>query len=283
MTSPVIIEVALNGVTTKEQNPNVPWTPAEIARSGLACLDAGAAIVHNHVDVYGADGDDVADRYLEAWRDVWSRRPDALLYPTINGGPVEQSFSHLPFLAAEGCRFGLVEAGSVNLGPFVYTNSAADIDHHLDVCHANGLGASLAVFEPGFLRTALRLHDAGRLPDGTIVKLFFCDEGGYAGGVFGLPPTRQSFEAYLALLEPSGLPWMAAVLGGDICGTELPRWTLDAGGHLHVGLEDYADLSGKGRTPTNEELVHEAVGLCNQAGRPVATSHEAAAIIGLPS
>jgi beta-keto acid cleavage enzyme len=90
------------------------------------------------------------------WREVWSKRPDALLYPTLDGGPVEQSFSHLPFLAAEGCRFGLIEAGSVNLGPFVYANSAADIDHHLDVCHANGLGVSLAVSEPGFLRTALR-------------------------------------------------------------------------------------------------------------------------------
>jgi uncharacterized protein (DUF849 family) len=281
MTSPVIIEAALNGVTTKEQNPNVPWTPAEIVRSALACLDAGAAILHNHIDLYAVAGERAAERYLEAWRAVWSMRPGALLYPTVNGGPVEQSFSHLTVLAHEGCRLGLIEAGSVNLGPIVYANSTADIAHQIEVCQANGLGASLAVFEPGFLRTALRLHDAGRLPQGTIAKLFFCDEGGYAGGVFGLPPTRQSFDAYVALLGDSGLPWMAALLGGDLLATDLPTWTLEAGGHLHVGLEDYADLSGKDRRPTNEELVKRAVALCQERGRSVATSHEAAALIGL--
>jgi uncharacterized protein (DUF849 family) len=283
MASLVIIEAALNGVTTKEHNPCVPWTPQEIARSALACLGAGAAIVHNHIDLYAVAGATAADRYLEAWRPVWSEHPDALLYPTVNGGAVEQSFGHLPLLAEAGCRLGLIEAGSVNLGPIVYANSAADIDHQLEVCRVNGLGASLAVFEPGFLRTALRLHDADRLPHGTIVKLFFCDEGGYAGGVFGLPPTRESFDAYMALLGDSGLPWMAALLGGDILATDLPRWTLEAGGHLHVGLEDYADLSGKGRTPTNEELVGGAAALCHEAGRSVATTREAAALIDLPA
>ena len=31
-------------------------------------------------------------------------------------------------LADAGCRFGLIEAGSVNLGPIVYANSASDIE-----------------------------------------------------------------------------------------------------------------------------------------------------------
>jgi 3-keto-5-aminohexanoate cleavage enzyme len=277
-----IIEVALNGVTSAAQNPHSPWEPADIARTAVACLDAGAAIVHHHIDRYAVSGTEAAARYLEAWRQVWEQHPDALLYPTVNGGPAESSFSHLEPLAEAGSRLGLIEAGSVNLGQLVYLNSAADIDHQVDLCHALGLGASVAVFEPGFLRAALRLHNAGRLPAGSVIKLFFCDEGGYVGGVFGLPPTRPSFDAYLAMLDGSDLPWMAAVLGGDILSTELPGWTLAAGGHLHVGIEDYCDLTGAGRTPSNEELVREAVEACASADRPVATSREAAAIIGLP-
>ena len=44
------------------------------------------------------------------------------------------------------------------------------------------------------------------------------------------------------------------------------------------GLEDYAGP----RQPTNLELVEEAVALCREVGRPVASGAEAAELIGLP-
>jgi len=50
MSEPVIIEVAVNGVTRKAENPHVPIEPDEIATDALACMAAGAAIVHNHID-----------------------------------------------------------------------------------------------------------------------------------------------------------------------------------------------------------------------------------------
>ena len=49
-----------------------------------ACFDAGAAIVHNHIDIVG-DAATVAARYREGWEPVLAERPDALVYPTING------------------------------------------------------------------------------------------------------------------------------------------------------------------------------------------------------
>ena len=60
-------------------------------------------------------------------------RSHALLYPTVNAGPVEQSFAHFPLLAAAGCRIGVLDVGSVNLGNFVYVNSRADVDFQLKV------------------------------------------------------------------------------------------------------------------------------------------------------
>jgi 3-keto-5-aminohexanoate cleavage enzyme len=50
MSTPVIIEAAINGGNTKDRNPHTPTTPDEIAADALACIAAGAAIVHNHVD-----------------------------------------------------------------------------------------------------------------------------------------------------------------------------------------------------------------------------------------
>src|SRR2546430_16094550 len=90
MRTPVIIEVAINGVTGKDRNPHVPCTPDEIANDALRCLAAGAAIVHNHIDGAPADGAEAAERYLAAWRPILAARPDAILYPTVGAGaPIE--------------------------------------------------------------------------------------------------------------------------------------------------------------------------------------------------
>ena len=56
MSDPVIIEVAINGATTKAQNPHVPISEDELVADALACFDAGAAIVHHHVAGKGMSG-----------------------------------------------------------------------------------------------------------------------------------------------------------------------------------------------------------------------------------
>jgi len=129
-------------------------------------------------------------------------------------------------------------------------------------------------------RALVDLERRGTLPRGALVKLYFGGDHDYfgrRGPTFGLPPTRASLDAYLAMLDGSRLPWSVAVLGGDLLATEVARLALERGGHLHVGIEDYAGA----RTPSNEELVREAVELAGRVGRPVATCAEAAAILGL--
>ena len=96
----VIIEAAINGATKKAANPNVPITPEEIAADALACIDAGASVIHCHCNPVGGPDDEVAERYLEGFRLVWAERPDALIYPTINFGATGLSFGHLPILAS---------------------------------------------------------------------------------------------------------------------------------------------------------------------------------------
>jgi len=119
------------------------------------------------------------------------------------------------------------------------------------------------------------------LPPGTLIKLYFGGDHDYfgrRGATFGLPPTRAALEAYLEMLDGSGLPWSVAVVGGDLIGSGLARLALERDGHLRVGLEDYVGP----RTPTNEELVREAAALVREVGRPVAGCADAAALLGLP-
>jgi len=269
-----IIEVALNGTTTKAANPRVPRSPAEITADALACIEAGATIVHNHNDepMWVGDGVHAAQPYLDAWRPILAAHPRVMLYATMaSGGPgiaIETRWAHHEALAHAGVtRLGLVDAGSVSLGgDRVYINTHDDARHMIARCAALGLAPSVSIFDPSFLRVAL----AAPLPRGALIKLYFGDRM-----LFGLPPTAASLDAYLAMLEGTGRQWSVAVLGGDVVACGLAAAAIDRGGHVRVGLEDFAGE----RTPSNVELVQEAAALIGARGRAVADAEQTQALL----
>ena len=116
-----------------------------------------------------------------------------------------------------------------------------------------GFAPSLAIYEPGFLQTVLTWYRAGRLPKGTMAKLYF-------GGEWGL--TARGRGVTFGLLQ-----------------TPVARLALELGGHLHVGIEEHFDPR---RTPTNLELLEQAKALCASVGRPLATTAQTIQILGLP-
>jgi 3-keto-5-aminohexanoate cleavage enzyme len=85
---PLIIEASLNGATSKKQNPNVPYSDEEIVSDAIACMEAGAALIHNHTEepIIGGTGVLDAERYASAWRKLLALRPDAILTPTMPVG-----------------------------------------------------------------------------------------------------------------------------------------------------------------------------------------------------
>ena len=285
---PVIIEAAINGITQKAANPNVPRTAEEIAADARSCIEAGAAIIHNHVEVSG-DPQAVADEYLRAWAPVLEARPDALLYPTANAIDGALDLDHLAILAAtDRMRVSLCDPGSVNLGgvdergiprgAFVYQNSFDSIREQFERASADRVGPSLAIYEPGFLRATLAWWRAGELPPGTMIKFYLSTDRGYMGAPFGLPATRLALDAYLEALGECPVPWAVSVVGGDVVGTGLAEYAVERGGHIHLGLEFF---HGE-RTPSNTELVEEAVAVCEGLDVAVATPDDAADILELP-
>ena len=75
--TPVIIEAAINGGSSKRRNPNVPRDADEIIEDTYRCLDAGASIIHAHNSNYQLTGKEAADDYLAAWRIILQERPVA--------------------------------------------------------------------------------------------------------------------------------------------------------------------------------------------------------------
>jgi uncharacterized protein (DUF849 family) len=287
----VIIEVALNGGVPRRISPHVPQSEDELVDDALACVEAGASVVHNHNSeaVIGGPAAHDPAPYRRVWRRIRASFPDIICYPTMAGGgpgiDITERYSHVEALAASGdLDLGLVDPGTTNIGRFdqtglprpehiVYQNTYADAVHMVETCRRHEVGMSVSVFEPGFVRVIRGFADAGRLPVGTFVKFYF---GGARAG-FGLPPTPTALAAYLEMIDGINVPWLVSVQGGDVVASGLAQHALDRGGHLQVGLEPSAD-----RHRRNVDLVNEASALVSAAGCHPATRAEARALIGLP-
>lgn len=289
MQEPLIIEVAVNGGTPQARNRHVPRTVDEVVASALACAEAGATIVHTHTDDsnFGGPARHQAGDYIDAWRTIVAAHPGVLLYPTVfgEGGSIEERYAHVEEIRRAGLLgMALLDPGTMNAvglvggaseelqrDDLVYGFTLADVNFITEYCRRHQLPASISIFEPGWLRLALRVYHDAMLPQGGIVKLYF-------GGeelLFGLPPSEQSLEAYLAMLRGTKLPWLVAVQGGDVVQLGLAEAAIRRGGHVRVGLEDYRGP----REPSNEELVAEVVDLARAAGRPVATAGDVPRIL----
>ena len=287
---PTVIEAALNGMTTKDTNPHVPRTVDEIVGSGLACVDAGASIIHNHNDEpnFGGATRHCAEPYLAAWRRLLERHPKLMLHPTTAGATadstVQERFAHVMELHEAGVLgMGTCDGGTITIAfpgedggppvalPLTFGNTAHDANWALAWFKEREIPVHISIFEPGMLRLVLAHHAAGSLPQAKIQL--------YLGGtrmLFGLPANPTGLNAYLAMLEGTGLPWMVAVYGGDVIGAGLARLAVERGGHVRVGLEDH---HAPPRTPRNEELVSEAVKLAHAGGRRPATPDEVSEVL----
>lgn len=290
---PLIIEASINGQTPRSRNPNVPYSDEEIVEQAVACMDAGAALVHNHTEepVIGGSGKLDSEKYASAWRHLLKIRPDAILTPTMpvgqEGVNVRTRYAHVEAMAREGLiTQGLCDPGSFNYAAldeeglfsdsdYVYRNNMRDSRYYVETCRQLNIGLSISIFEPGFIKFIMAYHRAGKLPAGALLKFYF----GADSMSFGLPPTAKALEAYLEMIEGSDLPWLVSSFGDDCVGCGIAEEAIKRGGHVQVGLEPYVGP----RTPTNLELVQEVAQLAARYERPLATPAEAAQILNLPT
>lgn len=279
---PLIIEVAVNGATSRGEHPRVPLSQDEILADARACAEEGASVIHVHGrKPDGSWAFDDADAHRAIFAEL--RRQGLLVYPSMlfsKNDPVGR-FRHVEQLASENLLdWGPVDTGTTYLigsrdgrlaeRGFAYENPVADNRHALGICERHGLAPSVAAYEPHFIRQLLLLLPEFPRLRPAVVRFMF-------GGdrlPFGFPPDPVFVDAYVHLLGASGLPWMVACYGGDIL--PIAEHAIRRGGHVRVGLEDDASDPARG----NVERVREVAALARRLGRKVATPAEARRISG---
>lgn len=281
----VWLEAALNGPWARTLQPAMPITVGELVADGIACAQAGAAIIHVHAyderTERQRDDAEIYRRIIEGIRE----EQDVIVYPTlpVMGSPdapramtAPERFKAVEQLAMHGLvEWSVVDPGSINFAHhdrlaanqegFVYLNPEGHVRYGLELAARYGFHPSYAIYEPGFLRLGAALARAYANAPAPIYRFMFSD-----GFAFGFPPREYGLEAYLKLLEEEapGAPWMIAGLAVDI--RPLTAAAVARGGHVRVGLED-APL---GTDVPNITWVEQAATAIENGGARLATATE---------
>ena len=294
--SPVIIESHINGLRTKDHNPNTPVGYDEIAAEAVKCWEAGACAVHVHNSSIFITGEAAYEDYMRAMRPVMDKYPDIFWYGTNTAEPGGElsGVEHVELLAQrEGVRLCCIDCGSANLplsaddcgsiSGLTYLVPFDVLNRQVALCNRNNLGIVWGIYEPGYLRAALHYTKMGLSPKGSSIDLYFLGDYGSLAmqpiNTCGVPPAIDSLYFYLDMLRGCELPWFVSIWGeGGLDTRPLIKRVIELGGHVKTGLELHFDPE---RKPTNVELLTEAQKIAREVGRPLAGQDEVRSILGL--
>lgn len=266
----LIITAALTGAeTTKEANPALPTSPAEIAAAAYSCRQAGASIVHLHARTPAGGSTQSAAVYGEIIGLI--RGQSDVIIQVSTGGAVGMTPTERLQPVHLEPEMATLSTGSVNFGDDVFLNTFADIRTFARTMVSLGVKPEIEAFDSGMIQNALVLVKEGILEP----PLHFDFVLGVPGGMPGTPEALM----YMRSILPVGSTWTVAGIGR----AELPlaAMAIILGGHVRVGFEDNIYYKRGQLAEDNAQLVARIARLANELGREVATPEEARRILNL--
>jgi uncharacterized protein (DUF849 family) len=294
---PVVIESHINGVRSKEMNPNTPISHEEIADDAIRCWEAGAGAIHAHNTSFDLLGGNAVKDYMRSWDKVLERHPNITWYPTTCNNlrllPEEHGLQHVPDLAVEAnvkiacidTGYSLFSTGLDEQGYLQGREYGFNYDRvagQIRMCRERGLPMIWGIYEPGYLRHAMHYVNRGMATNGSMWDFYLIGDYGLTAlepiGTCGMKPSLESLYYYLWMIEEANvkLPWYISIWGqGALDDTTVLRRAIELGGHIKTGLELFYDPH---RNPSNLELLQQAQEIAKDVGRPIATHDEARAL-----
>lgn len=270
MTQPLIITAALSGAETmREHNPNVPYTPEEIAQEAVRCREAGASMVH----VHGREDDGTPTQARDVFAKILSgiREKSDVLVQFSTGGAVWMSVDE----RIEGLELrpdmATLTTGTVNFGEEVFQNSLPMIRQIAERLNTYSVRPEIEIFDTGMVDTALKLLKEGVLSG----PLHFDFVLGVPGGMGGRPENLD----FLVDMIPEDSTWTVAGIGRFELA--LAKKAIDMGGHVRVGLEDNVFVRKGVLAEGSFELVAQVAEYAREQGRELATPALARQLLSL--
>ncbi len=290
MEKKTIVSCAVTGnITTRDQHPNLPVTPEEIANAAVGAWKEGAGIVHCHVrdpETHLGSMDinlykEVIDRIRDAGSDViinLTTGEGGRFIPSDDeprvAGPgttlcrPELRVQHVKQLKPEICT---LDFNTMVNGNRVVINTPPNLEIMANTINEAGTKPELEIFDSGDLNMANDFIKRGILKSPAMFQLVL-------GIRWGAAPDFDTL-AYLVKRLPEDCEWAAFGVGRFAFKTLAMAYLL--GGHVRIGMEDVVHIRKGELCRDNAQLVEKAVGIVESLGGEIATPTEARKILKL--
>lgn len=268
---PVVVTCAITGADVfRDNNPNIPYTTAEIADSTIAAAAAGATVAHLHVREDDGTPSGRPELFVDAIGLI--RAGCDVLTMVSTGGSNEMTIEERTTGLEAKPDISGVESGSMNFGDETFITPPPAGRGIVERATSMGIALEVECFDVGHVVSAVRWIEDGILEGPLRINLVF----GVPGGIDATP------EALVAMLRP--LPaeafWTVTAIGRHHQRMLALALLYGAPG-IRTGLEDAVYLSKGVLAPSNAALVEMAVDLTRALGREVATQDQAQELLQL--
>ena len=276
----VIITAAVTGAwPKKENNPNVPMTPQEIADDVYACWKAGAAVAHLHMRDDEGNGTMDTAKFEETVNLIHTKYPDCdiVLNLTTSGdihADDEIRVAHVKKLKPEMASY---DCGSMNwLNSGLFLNTPKFLTDCGLLFQELGVKPEIEAFDPGMIGNAAYYIKKGVLK--TPVHFQFCMgcANGIAGSMKNLIFMKETADE---LVGKGNYTWSCFGVGHSAM--EMLYGAVALGGTIRVGMEDNVMYAKGQLAESNVQFIERAVRVIKEYGKEVATPDEARQILGL--
>jgi uncharacterized protein (DUF849 family) len=274
----LIINAAITGmVPSKQDNPHVPVTVAEIVADVRRCRDAGASIVHVHARDEDGQPTYRQEVFAEIFAGIRAACPGLMISGTTSGRVHREFSERSQVLELDGGLkpdLASLTLGSMNFPRQASVNEPQMIRDLATKMRMRGIVPELELFDLGMADYAQHLVDQGILGPPLYANILLGSRGTLAATPHNLTTVVRAL--------PAGTTWSAAGIGRFQLYVNSMAITM--GGHVRVGLEDNLWYDPARTQPaTNARLIDRLVKLANMVGREIASPEEARALIGIPA
>lgn len=278
------------GSTSRDQNPNLPCSPEEIANACLGAAEAGAAMCHIHVrDPETGVPSTKLEYYREVVQRIRAANSELLINLTTGPGSIYEPSAHDPAVPGPGTEIFTaarrvehitelkpdvcsLDIGSMNFANTVIINIPSLIREMTALIRAAGTKPEIECFDTGDVIFAQDMIAEGLFDEPPLFQFVM-------GGKYGAA-ARPELLHYLRDSLPANSVWGGFGIGRMAFPFVASVYV--AGGHSRIGLEDTVYISKGVLAQSNSELITKAARIVRDLGGEIATPAQARDILKLP-
>ena len=276
----VVITAAVTGsVPTRENNPNIPYTPKEVAEEAFRSYEAGASVIHLHArnpetgsPISGEESVTIFREYIK----LIKQRCDVIVQVTTGGGATTISgldqMKRLEPVVALKPEMASLNTGSLNFGMKIFPNPPELIEAFAKKMQELNVKPEIEVYEIGHIASAQRyVIDKGYLDSRPQFSLVL----GTAGGI----PATSGNLMHMKKALPKDCTWQVIAIGRH----QIPLGAMGVilGGNVRVGFEDNVYLKKGVLAKSNAELVTKIATIIKELGKEIADPNETREVLSL--